>query len=55
MRLPDAIEKAIREIELEYSRRGGQQAGIPRLHSLRFAIEDFLKSIGWTYEITHEQ
>lgn len=49
MRLPDRIEREIKLIEMEYAARPGQHAGTPRLRSLRYAIEDFLKTIKWSY------
>lgn len=50
MRLPDNIERAIQEIEADVDRRPGQHAGSCRLHSLRFAIEDFMKKVGVKYD-----
>lgn len=43
MRLPPLIEQAIREIEADYDGRPGQRVGPARLHSLRFAIEDYMR------------
>jgi hypothetical protein len=39
MKLPDVIEREIREIETALGAQGGQQAGPPRLRGLRSAIE----------------
>lgn len=49
MRLPDRIERAIRELEAEVDRRPGQHAGNARLHSLRYAVEDFMREIRVNY------
>ena len=56
MKLPDAIERDLREIEAEYAQRGGQQAGTPRLRGLRASIEIELRrkriAIAWLVRYT---
>ena len=39
MKLPEDIEREIREAELACGAQGGQQAGLPRLRGLRSVIE----------------
>ena len=45
MRLPDAIEREIQQLEMAEERRGGQHAGVPRLRDLRWAIEKHLREL----------
>ena len=45
MRLPDAIEREIQQLEIAEERRGGQHACVPRLRDLRWAIEKHLREL----------
>lgn len=53
MRLPDAIERDLRAIEMErylgFEATIPQQAGVPRLRSLRASIEAELQKLGYHY------
>ena len=45
MRLPNAIEREIQQLEIAEERRGGQHACVPRLRDLRWAIEKHLREL----------
>ena len=45
MKLPENIERDLREIEAEYAARGGQQAGTPRVRAIRASIEAELQRL----------
>jgi len=47
VRLPDNIERELRSIEADYNARPGQRAGAARLRSLRWAVEDALRRLGY--------
>lgn len=50
MKLPDNIERDLQEIETDYVWRTGQQAGVPRLRSLRSSIQIELQKLGYRYK-----